>query len=122
MLHIKHGEDYQQRWPVAQRAGLIQSPNTKTKPPAPLQILNRDGLVDLSFVFFTGWLFTGILNRSKEVIRISLLPFGLRRESSVLVLYNPETHLAAPSRTLSELFDADYFVCPLDRAGNSSSP
>ncbi len=116
MLHIEHSEDYKKRWPVAQKAGLIQSPSLKDKPPTPLKILNADGLLDLSFIFFTGWLFTGILNRTKDIIRISLVPFGPNDESSILVLYNPTTHLASPSRAISELFDPDYFVCPLDRS------
>jgi hypothetical protein len=117
MLSIEHSEDYKKRWPVAQAAGLIQSPSFKDKPPTPLQIRNADGLLDLSFIFFTGWLFTGILNRSKDVIRVSLVPFGPNGELSVLVLYDPTTHLASPSRAISELFDPDYFVCPLDRSG-----
>jgi hypothetical protein len=117
MLEIDHGEDYKQRWPVAAAAGLFQPPSFKDKPPTPLKVLNADGLLDLSFVFFTGWLFTSILNRSKDLIRVSLLPFGRHGESSVLVLYDPTTHLASPSREISELFDPDYFVCPLDRSG-----
>ncbi len=117
MLDIDHSEDYKQRWPVAQMAGLIQSPSFNDKPPTPLKILNAAGLRDLSFIFFTGWLFTSILNRSKDLIQVSLLPFGSNRESSVLVLYDPTTHLASPSRAISELFDSDYFVCPLDRSG-----
>lgn len=115
MLSIDHSEDYRKRWTVAEAAGLIRPPSFKEKPPTSLQICNADGLLDLSFIFFTGWLFTGILNRSKDLIRVSLLPFGLNRESSVLVLYDPTTHLASPSRAISELFDADFFVCPLDR-------
>lgn len=74
-------------------------------------------LRELSFVFSVGCLFTGILNRSKELIRLSLIPIGANRESSILVLYDPMTHLASPSRKHNELFDPDYFVCPLDRAG-----
>ena len=117
MLDIEHTEDYKKRWPMAQRKGLIQSPSFKVQPPTPLQILDRHGLTDLSFIFFTGWLFTSILNRSKELIRVSLLPFGSTRELSVLVLYSPTTHLASPSRKVNELFDPEYFVCPLDRSG-----
>jgi hypothetical protein len=117
MLDIDHSEDYKQRWPVAQAAGLFHSPSFKDKPPTSLKILNAEGLLDLSFIFFTGWLFTSILNRSKDLIRVSLLPFGPNRESSVLVLYDPTTHLASPSRAISEIFDPGYFVCPLDRSG-----
>ena len=117
MLHIKYSEDYQKRWPIAQGAGLIRSPSLKATPPSSLKILDREALTELSFIFFTGWLFTGILNRSKELIRLSLLPLGTSGESSVLVLYHPETHLASPSRMDSEIFDSSYFVCPLDRAG-----
>jgi hypothetical protein len=117
MLNIDHSEDYTKRWPVAQTAGLIQSPSFKDKPPTRLQICNAEAVRDLSFIFFTGWLFTSILNRSKDVIRISLVPFGPNGELSVLVLYDPTTHLATPSRAISELFDPEYFVCPLDRSG-----
>jgi hypothetical protein len=117
MLSIDHSEDYKKRWPVAEVAGLIRSPSFKIDPPSSLQICNEDGLLDLSLIFFTGWLFTSILNRSKDLIRVSLLPFGPNRESSVLVLYDPTTHLASPSRAISELFDPDYFVCPLDLSG-----
>ena len=116
MLSIDHGEDYKQRWPVARAAGLIQSPSFKDKPLTPLKVLNADGLRDLSLIFFTGWLFTSILNRSKDKIRVSLLPFGPKGERAVLVLYDPATHLASPSRAISELLDPGYFVCPLDRS------
>lgn len=114
MLHIEHSEDYKKRWPIAQSFGLFDSPNLKAG--TSLVLKNRDGLKELSFLCFVGWLFTSILNRSKEKIRLALLPAGPHGESSVLVLYPPETHLAAPSRTQSELFDKDYFVCPLDRS------
>jgi hypothetical protein len=39
----------------------------------------------------------------------------------MLVLYDPTTHLASPSRAFSEIFDPDYFVCPLDRSGGKES-
>jgi hypothetical protein len=117
MLSIDHSEDYKKRWPLAQDAGLIQAPSFKDKPPTPLQIRNANGLLDHSFIFFNGWLFTSILNRSKEVVRIPRLPFGPKGELSVLVLYDPATHLVSPSRAVSELFDPDYFVCSLDRSG-----
>lgn len=117
MLSIEHAEDYKKRWPVAEGAGLIRSPSFRVSPPSPLAILKADGLRDLSFIFFTGWLFTTVLNRSKDLIRVSLLPFGPVGESSVLVLHDPATHLASPSRTVNELLDPNFFVCPLDRSG-----
>src|SRR5579859_6519359 len=46
MLSIEHSEDYKKRWPVAQAAGLIQSPSFKDKPPTALQIRNADGLLE----------------------------------------------------------------------------
>jgi hypothetical protein len=80
-------------------------------------LTNREGLIELSFVFFVGWLFTGILNRSKELIRLSLVPSGPGDgDLSVLVLYRPETPLASPTRRQSVVLDRDYFVCPLDRS------
>jgi hypothetical protein len=115
MLHIECSRDYQKRWPIAESFGLFVSPDRITG--RPLRLNNRTGLKELSFVFFVGWLFTSILNRSKVKVRLSLLPAGPRGESSVLVLYPPETHLASPSRTKNELFDREYFVCPLDRSG-----
>lgn len=117
MLRIDHAEDYKKRWPVAEAAGLIRAPSFKATPPSPLAILNADGLLDLSLVFFTGWLFTSVLNRSKERVRASLLPFGPNGESSVLALYDPATRLATPSPAAGELLDPHFFVCPLDRSG-----
>jgi hypothetical protein len=119
MLRIDHGDDYKHRWPIAEAAGLIRAASLSGSSPSPLQDVNGDGLHDLSLVFFTGWLFTSILNRSKELIRLSLMPFGPNGESSLFVLYEPTTHLASPSRQVSELFDPEYFVCPLDRSGGA---
>lgn len=116
MLNIDHSADYKKRWPVAESAGLIQAASFKVSPPSSLKIRDQDRLRDLSFIFFTGWLFTGILNRSKDLIRVSLIPYGPKGEASILVLYDPTTHLASPSREVSEVFDPSYFICPLDRS------
>jgi hypothetical protein len=122
MLQIKPSRDYYGRWPIAEKEGLFTSPKITPPTATPLVITNRDALKELSLAFFIGWLFTGVLNRSKELLRVSLLPVGDKGESSVLVLYRPNTHLASPSRGHGELFDAKYFTCPLDRSGGSPIP
>ncbi len=82
----------------------------------PLVIRDRNGLTELSFLFFTGWLFTSILNQSKVRYSLGLVPVGPNGESSLLVLYRKNTHLATPARRIDEFLDPEYFICPLDRA------
>jgi hypothetical protein len=113
MLPLKKDPDYRARWDIAEEH-FCDKPNFKEN--APLRIRNPDGLKELSFVFFAGWLFSGILNRDKELVRPCLLPMGKAKDASLLVLYHPKTHLVAPARRELELFDADFFTCPLDLA------
>lgn len=80
----------------------------------PLLLRDRNGLAELSFLFFTGWLFTSILNQSKSRYSLGLVPIGTAGESSMLVLYRRNTHLATPARRVEEFLDSEYFVCPLD--------
>jgi len=110
--------DYLARWAVAEKH-FCTRPNFKDN--TPLRVTYLDGLKDLSFIFFTGWLFCGILNREKELIRPCLLPMGKDKDTSLLVLYDPKTHLAAPARRELELFDAEFFTCPLDTATKALS-
>jgi hypothetical protein len=105
--------DYLARWAVAEKH-FCTRPNLKDS--TPLQVTNLEGLKELSFVFFAGWLFCGILNREKELVRPCLLPMGKEKDSSLLVLYDPKTQLVAPARRELELFDAEFFTCPLDTA------
>jgi hypothetical protein len=112
MLPLKYDQDYNGRRKIAQGT-LIDIPDLGKG--TPLQIRDRTGLTELSFAFFVGWLFTGILIRSKELVRASFLPVGKSRESSILVLYYPETVLAPPSRRQTGLLDETYFRCPLDQ-------
>jgi hypothetical protein len=114
VLPIRLPNDYCHRWPLVEKQGLLKAPNPSTG--TQLELLDRDGLMQLSFLFFTGWLFSGILNQAKEVIRISVVPFGENNESSLLVIHEAETHLATPSRKQTELIDPNYFQCPLDKA------
>jgi hypothetical protein len=118
MIPIKEDPDYRARWQIVERH-FCSRPNFKNA--VPLQIRDLDGLRELSFVFFVGWLFCGILNRDKELVRPCLLPMGKDGDSSLLVLYHPNTPLAAPARRELELFDADFFACPLDKAARSLS-
>jgi hypothetical protein len=119
MLQIKPSRDYGARWRIAEREGLFTSPKITPPTATPLILTDRDALKELSLAFFIGWLFTGVLNRSKEFLHVSLLPVGDKAESFVIVLYRPNTHLASPSRGHGELFDAQYFTCPLDRSGGN---
>src|ERR1022692_4057164 len=96
MLHLKSSRDYAGRWPIAEKVGLFTSPKISTSQATPLVITNRQGLRELSFAFFVAWLFTGVLNRSKELLHFSFLPLGQTGESSVLVLYRPNSPLAFP--------------------------
>lgn len=113
MLPLKPDPDYRARWKIAEQH-FCDKPNFKQN--TPLRIRNGQALKELSFVFFAGWLFSGILNREKELVRPCLLPLGKARDSSLLVLYHPKTPLAAPARRELELLDPDFFTCPLDRA------
>jgi hypothetical protein len=113
MLHLKADPDYRARWSIAEKH-FCEKPSFKDN--TPLRIRDPDGLKELSLVFFTGWLFSGILNRDKELVRPSLLPVGKAGESSLLVLYHPNTPLATPARRELGLLDADFFTCPLDKA------
>jgi len=105
--------DYRGRWAVAEKH-FCTAPNFKDN--KPLHVRNPDGLKELSFVFFAGWLFCGILNREKELVRPCLLPMGKDKDTSLLVLYDPKSQLAGPARRELELFDAEFFTCPLDTA------
>ncbi len=113
MLPFKDDEDFRQRRNVAAKYFCEPPKLAKGK-----QLVIRDvaGLMELSFALFAGWLFSGILNREKPLLRPCLLPLGEKGETSVLSLYDPGTHLAAPARRKLDLLDADYFTCPLDTA------
>ncbi len=113
MLPLALDEDYRARWSLVEKH-FCSKPNSRDG--TPLVIRDYEGLKELSFVFFTGWLFCGVLNRDKDLVRAAILPMGKAGESSVLALYELTTHLAAPARRGSLLLDPDYFVCPLDRA------
>jgi hypothetical protein len=118
MLPFAHDEDYLARWSqVEQYFCSKPSPRKGT----PLVIRDYEGLKELSFVFFTGWLFCGVLNSEKDLVRPAILPMGKAGESSVLALYERTTYLAAPARRGASLLDPDYFVCPLDRATSALS-
>lgn len=113
MLEVKceNEADYRLRWPLARNC-FFTKPDLKLG--KPLEITDRKGLTELSFLFFVGWLFTSILNQSKLRYSLALLPVGAGAESSVLVLFRRHTHLAAPSRRMEEFIEPDYFTCPRD--------
>jgi hypothetical protein len=111
--------DYRARWDVAAKH-FCTAPSFRHL--TPLKINDLAGLKELSFVFFAGWLFCGILNREKELVRPCLVPVGKDRESSLLVLYDPRTILAAPARRELEVLDADFFTCPLETATRPMTP
>jgi hypothetical protein len=113
MLPLKPDPDYRARWKIAEQF-FCDKPNFTAN--TPLRIRDLQGLKELSFVFFTGWLFSGILNRDKELVRPCLLSMGKTGDTSLLVLYDPRTPLAAPARRELELFDPEFFTCPLDKA------
>lgn len=113
MIPIKNDPDYRARWQIVERHFCARPSFDQS---TPLLIRDPPGLRELSFVFFAGWLFCGILNRDKELVRPCLLPMGKDGESSLLVLYHPNTPLAAPARRELDLFDAEFFRCPLDEA------
>lgn len=116
MIPLKYAPDYRARWDLAEQH-FCSKPNFQDN--TPLQIRSPEGLKELSFVFFAGWLFCGILNRNKELVRPCILPMGKSGESSLLVLYDPKTPLAAPARRELELLDAEFFTCPLDKASRA---
>jgi hypothetical protein len=119
MLPLAQDEDYRARWSLVEKH-FCSRPNSRDG--TPLVIRDYEGMKELSFVFFTGWLFCGVLNSDKDLVRPAILPMGKAGESSVLALYELTTHLAAPARRGSLLLDPDYFVCPLDRAGRALTP
>lgn len=114
MLPIKDN-DYSKRWPIAEKYGIVARP--AFNPPVPLIIQDENRLRDLSFVFFLGWLFTGILNRAKPLARLAIVPCGPAGEGALLVLSRQGTHLASPRSP--ELLCPEYFTCPLDWAGGA---
>ena len=116
MLHIKQN-DYRQRWPIAVKHKLVACPDINES--KPLVLTDEPRIRELSFVFFIGWLFTGILNREKTLIRVAIVPCGPNGESSILVLSRQGTHLASPRPPSLELLAPDYFTCPLDRSGGA---
>jgi hypothetical protein len=85
MIQIRPSRDYDGRWRIAEKEGLFTSPKITPPTATPLIITSRDALKEHSLAFFIGWLFTGVLNRSKELLRVSLLPVGDKGETSVLV-------------------------------------
>jgi hypothetical protein len=95
MIPIKNDPDCRARWQIVEQH-FCTRPSFDNG--TPLQISDLDGLMELSFVFFAGWLFCGILNRDKELVRPCLLPMGKDGSTSLLVLYHPSTPLAAPAR------------------------
>jgi hypothetical protein len=113
MLPFKEDDDYRERRNIVEEH-FCTKPSFKEG--TPLLIRDYEGLKELSFVFFAGWLFCGILNREKELVRPCIVPMGQRGEASLLALYRPTTHLATPARREMELQDPDFFTCPLDRA------
>lgn len=116
MLPFDYDKDYLKRWELVEKY-FCSKPDPQNG--TPLVIRDYDGLRELSFLFFTGWLFCGVLNSTKDILRPAILPMGKNNESSILALYERSTHLAAPARRFTSLLDPDYFTCPLDR---SSAP
>ena len=110
MLPFKDDDDFRQRRTVAAKYFCDPPKPAEGKP---LVIRDHAGLMELSFALFTGWLFSGILNREKHLVRPCLLPVG---DKSVLSLFDPESHLAKPGRRKLDLLDPDYLKCPLDTA------
>ena len=64
---------------------LVEKPDPNNG--KPLVVRDRDGLVELSFLYFARWLITSILNQSKVRYSLGLVPVGPNGESSLLVLY-----------------------------------
>ncbi len=118
MLRFDHDDDYLARWALVEQH-FCSKPNSRKR--TPLVIRDYEGLRELSFLFFTGWLFCGVLNSEKDLVRPAILPMGKESESSILALYERTTHLAAPARRGASLLDPDYFICPLDRASGPLS-
>ncbi len=86
------------RWDIAEQH-FCSKPNFRDS--TPLQVRDPDGLKELSFVFFAGWLFCGILNREKELVRPCLLPMGKSGEFLPPCPLSPEdpTGGTCPART-----------------------
>jgi len=115
-LQFSNDKDYSQRFTLTQTAGILRSPDVKEG--TPLQVLDRESLTELSFGLFVGWIFTGILNREKRKLGISIIPATPSGDISVLALYDPTSGLITPQQTQEGiLLDPDYFSCPLDKIG-----
>lgn len=113
MLPFPDDKDFRERRKVLARH-FCHPPDTSSA--KPLQIHDVVGLTELSFALFAGWLFSGILNRGKPLLRPCLMPVGANGESSILSLYDPGSHLATPGRKTHSLLSPSYFKCPLDTA------
>lgn len=98
--------------------GIVKKPDRRAGRPA--EILDRAALDELSFLYFTIWLYLSIWNRKAQTIRAAVIPASASGASSLLVFSRIGTALATPGRGGPRMMivDDEYMVCPLDRAGS----